>query len=324
MTEERKNDEIDLIEVFQKIGTGIKNAYTWFLDILYKILLFFIRRAFLIGATLIIILAFGYYKYKSSPRYYSSTLEAHSNAMASLDMINYLNNINELFVEDNLDALKSKLDMNEQELDKIKGAKAYKVIDLNKDGLTDIIDFDEKYASSDSVVSRSRFVIKVEVFDETVFPVIQTSILNYIDQNKYINELNGIRKRQLNDLISKLDDEISSLDSLKKYEYFKKENDQLKTQSGQLLVMNEKETQLYHTQIISLYKEQQNLEQQLELRTDPITIIQDFSSLSVVENNLMFYLKKYFIIGLVLAVLISILVENWKGIRKVIADSKKK
>jgi hypothetical protein len=324
MTTEKRNDEIDLIEVFQKMGNGIVNLCNKLIHLLYQILLFFIRRAILIGVIVLIGLAIGFFRFKSTPRYYSSSLEAYSNAMSSLDMISYVNNINELFAEGNFTGLEEKLRMDSVKLTEVKNVKAYKVIDLNKDGITDLVDYDEKYQTSDTTISKSRFVVKVEVFDQSVFPVIQESILKYIEDNKYIHDLNAIRKKQLNELIAKLDSEISTLDSLKKTEYFKKADDQLKTQAGQLLVMNEKTTQLYHPQIISLYKEKQGLEQQLELRTDPITIIQDFSALSVVENNLMHYLKIFGIIGIVLGILIGILVENLKGIRKLISDSKKK
>ena len=324
MSTEQRNDEIDLIEVFQKIGNGIVNIFNWFVNLLYQILLFFIRRAILIGVIVLIGLAIGFLRFKSTPRYYSSSLEAYSNAMSSLDMISYVNNINELFAEGNIDGLVEKLSVDSVTLSDVKNVKAYKVIDLNKDGITDLVDYDEKYQTSDTTISRNRFVVKVEVFDQMVFPVIQESILKYIEDNKYIHDLNTIRKKQLIELIAKLDSEISTLDSLKKTEYFKKSDDQLKTQAGQLLVMNEKTTQLYHPQIISLYKEKQGLEQQLELRTDPITIIQDFSALSVVENNLMSYLKRYGIMAIVLGILLAVFIENVKGIRKLISDSKKK
>lgn len=321
-TEEKRNDEIDLIEVFQKMGQGIKNLFNGFFNLLYKFLLFLIRRAFIIGIVLILLLAFGVFKYKTSPRYYSSSLEAFSNAMASIDMINYINNINELFIEDELQNLESKLGIDSIDLEKIKNVKAYKVIDLNKDGVTDLVDYDEKYESSDTTISRSRFVIKVEVYDQSVFPVIQQSILDYIASNNYIRELNTIRKRQLQALINKLDGEIDLLDSLKKFEYFK-DQDQLTPQAGQLLVMNEQETQLYHGQVMSLYREKQGLEERLELRTEPITIIQDFSALSVVENKLMTYLKTYGILGIILGLLIALLIEKRRLIIKVFKDSRK-
>lgn len=322
MTTEKRNDEIDLIEVFQKIGNAIVKLFNSFLFLLYRILLFFIRRAILIGVILILCLTFGVFKYKTSPSYYSSTLEAYSNAMSSIDMINYVNNLHELFLEDNTIGLQNKLGISEDKLEEIKDVKAYKVVDFDMDGIPDLIDFEEDYETSDSIISRNRFAVKVEVFNQESFPIIQESILSFIDQNKYIKERNTIRKRQLNELITKLDFEISSLDSLKKKEYFTKE-EEAKTQTGQILVMNEIETQLYHPQIIALYKEKQRLEETLELRTEPITIIQDFSTLSVTENNLMFYIKFWGPVGLFLGILIATLIETRKIITKAISDSKK-
>ena len=193
---------------------------------------------------------------------------------------------------------------------------------MNNDGITDLVDYDEDYETSDNTISRSRFVIKVEVFDQTVFPVIQQSIMDYIESNNYIRELNSIRKRQLQALINKLADEISMLDSLKKFEYFK-DQEQLTPQSGQILVTNEKDTQLYHGQIISLYRQRQDLEERLEIRTDPITIIQDFSALAVIENTLFTYLKKYGILGIVFGIFIAFIYEKWPIVRRVIRESQK-
>jgi len=321
MTTEKRNDEIDLIELFQKMGNGIKNLLNSFLNLLYSILLFFIRKSILILIIILLGLAYGYVKYKTSPRYYSSSIEAYSNAISSIDMINYVNNIHELFKENNNVGLQSKLELDTLLLAKIKDVKAFKVIDFNDDGVTDLIDYNEKYLTSDTLVSESRFVVKVEVFDAHIFPVIQESILSYIDQNSYINKLNSIRKDQLQELILKLNTEVASLDSLKKVEYFTT-GEKLKTQAGQLLVMNEKATQLYHNQIINLYKQKQALERTLELRTEPITIIQDFSALSTVENKLMKYFKFYGLAGLIFGIFISIILENFKGIIKIIRESK--
>lgn len=322
MTTEKRNDEIDLIEVFQKLANGAIKLFNSLLNILYQVLLFFVRRAILIGIITIIGIGIGITKYKTTPSYYSSTLEAYSNAMTSIDMINYINNITGLFEEGNLTAITEKLGIDLETAESINKIKAYKAIDFNKDGIPDEIDFDEKYHSSDSIILRSRFVIKVEVLDQKHFPIIQESILKFIDQNQYIKERNVVRKKQLNNLVSKLDNEIASLDSLKKYEYFKKDEEP-STKAGQILVMNEKTTQLYHPQIIALYKERQGLEETLELRMEPITIIQDFSTLSVVENDLMSYLKFWGITGIVLGIFIAIFIETRKLIWKVIEDSKK-
>jgi len=97
-SEEKRNDEIDLIEVFQKMGDAVKKLFMGLVNFLYQILLFLIRRAVLIGIIVIVFVAFGVFMYKISPIYYSSTLNAYSNALSSITMINYINHINELFI----------------------------------------------------------------------------------------------------------------------------------------------------------------------------------------------------------------------------------
>ena len=44
-SEEKRNDEIDLIEVFQKMGDAVKKLFMGLVNFLYQILLFLIRRA---------------------------------------------------------------------------------------------------------------------------------------------------------------------------------------------------------------------------------------------------------------------------------------
>lgn len=321
VTEEKRNDEIDLIELFQKMGNGIKRMFLALLNFLYQVLLFFIRKAIFIGIITVIFLSLGIIFYKISPRYYSSTMEAYSNAMSSIDMINYVNNINELFLDKNTEEIQVKLGLSANEVEKIKTIKAFKTIDYNEDGVPDLTDFNEKYKTSDTIVSPSRFVIKAEILAPEIIPLIQAKIIDYINNNKYITELNTVRKQQLNELISKYDTEILILDSLKKTEYFASE-EKVKTQAGQLLVLNEKETQLYHEKIITMYKQKQEIERTLKLRLEPVTVIQGFSDLSKIENKITSYLIKFGLIGIAFGIFLAFVREKFDVIKKVIEDSK--
>jgi hypothetical protein len=132
----------------------------------------------------------------------------------------------------------------------------------------------------------------------------------------------AIQNQQRRELISKLDEEISYLDSLRKTEYFSKEN-KLETQKGQILIMNEKETQLYHQSILDLYRSQQNYEEELELRSEPITITQDLNS-ATVENDLSSYLKKYGFMGLLLGLFAGLIIENFKSIKTLVQSARNK
>jgi len=324
MTVEKRNDEIDLLDLSRKLGNVIKKFFSGIGKLIALLFSFLIRQSVLIISLIIIALIIGFIQYKSTPTHYISSFEAHSNALPSLEIISYINNIHEDFEEKNYQQLETKLELDSTFLEKIKDIQAYKVIDLNEDGVTDIIDYENNYLSSDSTVSRNRFVVQVKTYNDngSIYDTLKDRIIAYVNKNEYIKENMAIRNQQRRELISKLDEEISYLDSLRKTEYFSKE-DKLKTQKGQILIMNEKETQLYHQNILDLYRSQQNYEEELELRSEPITIIQDLTSASV-ENDLSSYLKKYGFMGLLLGLFAGLIIENFKSIKTLVQSARNK
>jgi hypothetical protein len=77
---------------------------------------------------------------------------------------------------------------------------------------------------------------------------------------------------------------MSDLDSLKNEEYFTRNETKLEKQ-GSLMILNEKEKKLYHTDIINLYQKKQSVERDLFLYPEPFEIIQDFSVPRSAENS---------------------------------------
>jgi hypothetical protein len=323
MTVEKRNDEIDLIDLSRKLGNVIKKFFSGIGKLIVLLFSFLIRQSVLIISLIIIALIIGFFQYKTTPTHYMSSFEAHSNALPSLEIISYINNIHEDFEENNYQQLETKLELDSTFLEKILDIQAYKVIDLNEDGVTDIIDYENEYPTSDTTVSRERFVVQVKTYvDNGIYDTLKDRIIAYVNKNEYIKENMAIRNQQRRELISKLDEEISYLDSLRKTEYFSKEN-KLETQKGQILIMNEKETQLYHQSILDLYRSQQNYEEELELRSEPITITQDLNS-ATVENDLSSYLKKYGFMGLLLGLFAGLIIENFKSIKTLVQSARNK
>jgi len=317
------NEEIDLFDLMQKTGNSIRKIFNYILNLTYKILLFFIRRYVLIGIITIIFIAFGVVRYKTTTRLYSSSMEAISNAMPSIDMINYINNISTLFENEDKEGVQNLLGLSKEEMDEIISLKAYKVLDYNKDGVKDKVDFEEDFLPSDTLVSMSKLVVRIIKNTPNRDQDYQEKLIDYINKNKYITNINSIRRKQLKELVIKYGTEIDILDSLQKKEYFTKK-EKISTQAGQLLIMNEKDIPLYHDKIISMYKEKQNIEKTLELQLYPLTIIQDLSGSSKIENDIMSYLKLYGILGFFLSVILAIIIEKFTLIKKVINDSKVK
>jgi len=63
-----------------------------------------------------------------------------------------------------------------------------------------------------------------------------------------------------------------------------------------MVILNEKETKLYHDDIIKLYNRKLALEKELSINPDPITVIQDFTQLAKADNPLIKFLKTWVVI----------------------------
>ena len=178
---------------------------------------------------------------------------------------------------------------------KIKDIKATYLLDLNKDGKWDVVEETDNDIVTDTAILNRRsygnFCLQLEVYDTTILQTLSNKLFDYMGNNKRVKEMNEIRIKQQKELLPAITQEIIDLDSVKKVEYF--ENNKVsKEKSGNLLIMNEKERKLYHTDILALIQKKQNLERDLFLYPNPFEIIQDFSAPRTEENSFFMILLK--------------------------------
>jgi len=167
----------------------------------------------------------------------------------------------------------------------IKSIKANWIIDINKDGIGDYVDYEDLFNMMDTSMRRlnSRLNIKVEVFDTTAIQGLSGAIVYYIESLPYFKKSHVNKIKQINENLEKVNIELAELDSLQDILYFK---EKLKTkENDKFLILNEKEEQLLHSQIIGLYGSKLGYERTLELFPDMVTIIQDFTPVTKAENN---------------------------------------
>lgn len=305
---QRPTDEIDLLELFNRIGLGIKKFSYWIIGLIKSFFLLLIRKSIWIITFSIIGGFVGYYFYNTTPRFYSSEMVARSNSMNNSVIVNSINLLNDLFENKNYNALSSYLGTSSKEAEKIRSIEAFYGIDINKDKIADFIDYDKTYNPKDTTQKRlpDVFYLRINVYDETIFSNVRDGIKKYISTNPFILQNNEVRVRQAKSMISEYQSEISKLDSLQKVQYFEVPKMQ-KGGNSQMIVLNEKEAKLYHNDILSLYNKKLILEKDLVLNPDPITIIQDFTQLSKAENPLIKFLKTWVIVFAILGLLSSLL-----------------
>ena len=117
-----------------------------------------------------------------------------------------------------------------------------------------------------------------------------------------------MRKSELQSLIAQSKEEIRKLDSLQDFEYYKSATEGKLEREGQIVFLNQKVTQLYYRDKISLLSSQLADARALELATEPITVIKDFTELTTEEHPLGRFVILYgFLAGLLAYFLLLIL-----------------
>ena len=314
-TPNQSASEIDLLELFQKIGIGIKNLFLGIVKGILFLIVFGIKRIHFLILFAIAGGIIGLVLYNSTKRYYSSYMIAQANGITSSDMINYINDLHELCVKRNVQALAFDLQMPDSTARKIKDIQAFYIIDANKDGIGDYVDFKNSYNPKDTTQQRmiDRLHLIVEVYENTVFEKVKNGLFRYMRKNSYIIKLNEIRKQELQELIAQTEYEIAKLDSLQNTDYFIK-NNEIPAQRSEMMFLAEKEPTMYYRDKLSLMFKKQQYQKELELATDAFTVIKDFTSLAVAENPRGKYLIRYGFISVFLGFCLLLILYNRKRI----------
>ncbi len=305
----RQNDEIDLLELFNKTGKGIKRFLINIWDIFFKVTVFFIKKSpYLI---LFIILGFlvALLKFKTSDRYYSSDMILRSNSTSNADMIAHINELHFYGVENNNQALAQSLDLDSTEVENLVDIEAFWIIDRNRDGIPDLVDEKNKYDQDTSVTHMaSRFDVRVKTLQPQSLDKVKDGILYHINANQFFEKNNRIRLIQLRERITKTATELSELDSLQNYKYFE-ERQKGKFSEGQMVFLNEPETKLYHGSVFELYGSKQSLDRELDIYSDIVTVLDDFTPPAQPENSYLSIAKTwvilFFVLGLIIVVVLS-------------------
>lgn len=289
MAENKTNvpQEIDLVELFQKIGTTFINWGKGILRAIFFLISFGFKNWSYIGGFAILggLIGFGYGSI--SKPFYASEMIAQPNGITSMDMVSYINDLTPLCETKNYVAIKNALELRDTTIEKIKSIQAYHYVDVNLDGYGDYIDYKGEYNAKDTTtqIIRNRFVVGVEMYDNYSFNDVKRGIYKYIHKNEYLTRLNDIRKQELSDLIANTGYEIQKLDSLQNFEYFEESKiTATRQQQSQLTFLTEKDKPLYYQNKLSLLNNKQKYEKELAMATDPITVIKDFTALSKEEN----------------------------------------
>jgi hypothetical protein len=312
------DDEIDLIDLMKKMGrtlNGWKNAVGR--AILVSIFFLF-RRWLPLLLALILGAGISYLEKITSESFFTSDLILRCNGVEASELIAFINKLHTYTVQNNDAAMQEALSVNPETINNLIDISAYWIIDRNKDGIPDYVDYKNSHNVYDTtnIRMRDRMDIKVITKVPQELSNLRNGILGFINKDSLFQQRNRVRIRQNRELLSRLDYDIRQLDSLQKIKYFDETRSKIPKNGSQIVFLQDPKTQLVYPDIYSLYSKKQSLESERDLYKDIVTIMSDFSTPVLRINGLMYYGKKTIPVVFIATLLVLILLANKKKLEE--------
>jgi hypothetical protein len=326
-----KNDEIDLLDLFRRIGNKLYNWANALGKTFLTCVIFLIKRW--LPLTLSIIVGAGVsYLFKSTidPLYTADLvfrnnlaliddLKTRDKSGTTSEMISKINKLHIFCSEKNSAELSSALFMKADLVSNISDISAYWIIDQSNDGIPDFVDYlgNHNVLDTTNIRMQDRLNIKVIIKSPQDLYLIRDGIIKYIESDSLYSRRNRLRLMQNHDFLIRLGYDIEQLDSLQKVKYFEETRNLKPASNGQLVLFQEQKTQLFYTDIHILYSKKQRLESDIDLYKGVVTVLRDFSLPSKRNNGGMYYAKKYVPISFLLTLLILIIIANKRKLKEI-------
>lgn len=315
--------EIDLLDLLQSIAKSIGNFFVNIYNAIWWLIAFAIKKYIPLVVFLLIGTVLGIYSVIGSDKGYKSYATIRTNAVRSYEMVDYFNNISKYLKQKkniSFPILHEKFGLDSLVLDKIQSFHAHFYVDYWGDGTLDEIDFNNKHSIKDTINIRDSLHLCLEVVlkDPNVFPEISPAINNFINQEKFLVAANNRRLNKIGSNLQLINTELEYLDSLQQVSYFSSGNDmaQLQMNSTRGFILGEKRQQLYHNDKNQLQSQKANLENEIFLYSDIITVINDFPIVTEVQESDYYIIIKNsifsFLFGYILLLLIYVFKKNYK------------
>lgn len=310
-----RNDEIDLLDLFNRMGRTIRRWINALGRAILISIVFLVRRWLPLTLSIVASVVVAYIMKTTSPSIYTSDMVLRSNVIENSQLIDYINRINSIEKSD----IPKILGIPDSTAENLNEIKAYWIIDKNKDRIADYIDYKNTHDIYDTTNIRmqDRFDIQIKIKESQNLDLLRDGIIKYIEGNKLFQQRNRMRLVQNKEMLERVITDIENLDSLQKVKYFEEGPERVPQTGGQVIFLQEHNTQLLYNEIQDLYYKKQDLEINLEIYKDIITIISEFTRPSTRVNGLMFYSLKTIPIAIFLTLIILVALSNRSSIKNI-------
>jgi hypothetical protein len=311
-----QNDEIDLLDLFRRMGITLKHWANAIGRAILISIVFLLRRWLPLGLSLALAIGASYIMKNTSVSSYKSDLVLRNNIGSSSDLISYINRLHKFCIENNKSSLANSLGLDSVRTNNIIDISAFWIIDKKKDGIPDEVDYSNNHNIYDTLNIRmlDRFDVNVSIKEPQDLDLVKNAILSFINKDSLFQHRNRVRLRQIRELLTRLNYDIIQLDSLQKVKIVAETKNNIPKLGGQMIFLQDQKTQLLYSDVQNLIYRKQSYEADLDLYKDIVTVLSDFSLPYRRENGGLYYAKKMVPVFLGVTLLILILIANRKKI----------
>jgi len=326
-----RNDEIDLMDLFRRMGrTLIRWGHALGRALLIS-LVFMVKRWLPLGLSIALGIGISYLLKNTSASSYTSDMVFRNNLVlidkltfrdnsgTTSEIISKINKLHTFCLENNSMALSEALSMKPESVTYISDISAYWIIDQSRDGIPDFVDYKGNHSPYDTINVRmpDRLDIRVKINSPQDLNLVRDGIIRFIESDSLYQQRNRVRLRQNQDLLARYNYDILQLDSLQKVKYFEETRNIKPNNGGQMVFLQEQKTQLVYGDIYSLYTKKQLLESERDLYKGIVTVLSDFSLPARRDNGAMYYGRLVIPFLFFLTLLILIILSNRKKLQEI-------
>jgi hypothetical protein len=249
-----RDDEIDLLDLFRRMGNGISRMGSAIGRGILITIVFMLRHWLVLGLSVLLGLGTAYLLKYTAPSFYTSDLVLRTNTVPASDLISYVNRLHTYCIERNTPALTNAISVSQAQMRNIIDISAYWIIDKGADGYPDEVDLKNRHNIYDTLNVRmqDRLNIRVRINEPQELVNIRDGIIKYISSDSLFQQRNRLRIRQNQTMLARLDYDILQLDSLQKVKYFEETRSMQPKGGGQMIFLQQQTTQLIIDDIYSL------------------------------------------------------------------------
>jgi hypothetical protein len=313
------NDEIDLLDLFRRLGRAIVRISEAIWKGILTSIVFLFRKWFPLFLSVLLGIGIAYLLTLTLPSSYSSDMVLRTNTDTPSRMIAYINKLHTYCAENNSAALSNAISIPEKDTKNISDIDAFWIVDLGRDGTPDLVDYKDEYYFIDSINIRmaDRLDVRVKIKTPQELTKVKDGIINFIKADSLFQQKNRIRLRQKQEMLTRINYDILQLDSLQKVKYFEETRNMQPKSGGQMIFLQEHNTQLIYTDIYSLYTRKQIIESELTMYKDITTVLSEFTISTKRLNGGSYYAVKIVPVFFGLTLLLLIIMANRKKLQEV-------